>query len=81
MQDLLTISTGTVKWFNTQKGFGFIECDETGSEVFLHCSRATGNQTLSVAVGDRVEFEIDELQTIGRRARNVRKLELTLAAQ
>ena len=81
MPGIMVLSTGVVKWFNAPKGFGFIECDATGAEVFLHCSRVTGNEGLDVAVGDRVEFEVDELQSIGRRARNVRKLELTLAAE
>ncbi|NLG35958.1 MAG: cold shock domain-containing protein [Lentisphaerae bacterium] len=73
------ISKGIVKWFNTRKRFGFIECEDTRAEVFLHCSEVTGNQSLSVSVGDRVEFEIDDLRTIGPRARNVRKLETRAA--
>ncbi len=74
MRGTLMVSRGIVKWFNARKRFGFIECEDTRAEVFLHCSEATGNQSLSVDVGDPVEFEIDDLRTIGPRARNVRKL-------
>ncbi|MCP4022534.1 MAG: cold-shock protein [Desulfobacteraceae bacterium] len=50
---------GTIKWFNSKKGFGFIE-QETGDDVFVHYSAIdmTGFKTLSE--GEKVEFEIEE---------------------
>lgn len=75
------MAQGVVKWFNLPKRFGFIECDGTGAEVFVQCSKATGNQSLSVAVGDRVEFEVDDRLASALRAKNVRKLDLTPARE
>ena len=50
------MTTGTVKWFNESKGFGFIEADE-GDDVFLHYSALEGEGFRTVAEGQRVEFE------------------------
>ena len=50
---------GTIKWFNSKKGFGFIE-QETGDDVFVHFSaiEMPGFKTLSE--GERVQFEVEE---------------------
>ena len=50
--------TGVVKWFNDQKGFGFISRDQGGDDVFVHhkAIKATGRRTLRE--GDRVEFSV-----------------------
>ena len=52
------MSTGTVKWFNTQKGFGFIQPDDGGKDVFVHISavQRSGMQTLNE--GQKISFEI-----------------------
>ncbi len=52
------MATGTVKWFNTQKGFGFIQPDDGGKDVFVHISavQRAGMQTLNE--GQKVSFEI-----------------------
>ncbi|MBK8009224.1 MAG: cold-shock protein [Rhizobiales bacterium] len=52
------MSTGTVKWFNTQKGFGFIQPDDGGKDVFVHISavQRAGLQTLNE--GQKVSFEV-----------------------
>jgi CspA family cold shock protein len=47
---------GTVKWFSTKKGFGFIEA-ENGEEVFVHFSSITGKGYRVLEAGDRVQFE------------------------
>jgi cold shock protein len=51
--------TGVVKWFNTQKGFGFIE-REGGPDVFVHYSSIVGGGFKNLEEGDRVEFSITE---------------------
>ena len=61
--------TGTVKWFNRIKGFGFIEQEE-GDDLFVHKSQVTGE----LNEGDPVEFEIGEGPK-GPNAINVRKTE------
>ena len=56
------MSKGTVKWFNADKGFGFITNDEDGKDLFVHHSeiQATGFATLED--GQKVEFEIGQGQ-------------------
>ena len=65
---------GTVKWFNDQKGYGFITPDEGGKDVFVHHSSIAGDGFKTLAEGARVEFEVAEGQK-GPEAKNV-----TLAA-
>ncbi|NSW56380.1 MAG: cold-shock protein [Armatimonadetes bacterium] len=61
--------TGTVKWFNDEKGFGFIETD--GSEdVFVHFSAIVGEGYRSLAEGAKVEFDVVQ-DAKGPRAENV----------
>jgi CspA family cold shock protein len=64
--------TGTVKWFNDAKGFGFIQ-REGGPDVFVHFSAIQSNGFKSLAEGDKVEFEIVEGQK-GLQAANVTKV-------
>ncbi len=54
------MATGTVKWFNTTKGFGFIQPDDGGKDVFVHISavQAAGWKTLNE--GQKVGFELVE---------------------
>lgn len=51
------MANGTVKWFNDQKGFGFIE-QEGGPDVFVHHSAIAGSGFKSLKEGDRVTFEV-----------------------
>ncbi|CAN5224486.1 cold-shock protein [soil metagenome] len=64
--------TGTVKWFNDAKGFGFIS-REGGPDVFVHYSGIEGSGFKSLAEGDQVEFEIIQGDK-GPQAANVRKV-------
>ena len=50
---------GTVKWFNNQKGYGFI-ASETGSDIFVHHSAIQGEGYKSLQEGQEVEFEIEK---------------------
>lgn len=65
--------TGTVKWFNDAKGFGFIARDEGGSDVFVHYSAVQTDGYRSLAEGARVEFSIEDGPK-GPAAANVTKL-------
>lgn len=65
-------STGTVKWFNDEKGFGFIT-QEQGDDVFVHHTAIIADGFRSLSEGDKVEFDV----TAGRKgpaAANVRKV-------
>ncbi|MAF97597.1 MAG: cold-shock protein [Micavibrio sp.] len=52
--------TGTVKWFNPEKGFGFIVPDQGGSDVFVHISAVEQAGLKTLAEGQKVEFEMQE---------------------
>ena len=65
------MATGTVKWFNSQKGFGFIQPDQGGPDVFVHYSEISGSGYKSLDEGQRVEFEVGQGQK-GPQAQSVR---------
>jgi CspA family cold shock protein len=60
------VAQGTVKWFNAEKGFGFIATDGGGPDVFVHYSAIQSDGFRSLEEGDRVEFET----TAGRDGRS-----------
>jgi len=66
------MQTGTVKWFNAEKGFGFIEI-ESGNDVFVHFSAIAGDGFKSLDEGQRVEFNVVQGNR-GPQAENVVKL-------
>ena len=66
-------STGTVKWFNESKGFGFISPESGEKDCFVHFSAIQGDGFKTLADGDRVEFDMVQ-GTKGPAAENVVKL-------
>lgn len=56
----ISMATGTVKWFNPTKGFGFIEPTEGGSDVFVHISAVEASSLNGLNEGDKIEFDIQE---------------------
>lgn len=63
---------GTVKWFNSGKGFGFITAED-GKDVFVHFSEVKGEGFKSLNEGDQVEFEV-EMGEKGAKAKGVTKI-------
>ena len=51
------MATGTVKWFNDQKGYGFIQPDEGGKDLFVHHSAIVGTGYKSLTAGAKVTYE------------------------
>jgi len=62
-----------VKWFNNAKGFGFIENQEGGKDIFVHYKQITGDGYRSLEEGQMVEFEIEQGPK-GPQAVNVKKV-------
>ena len=62
------MSTGTVKWFNSQKGFGFIQPEAGGNDVFVHISAVERSGMTSLSEGQKVSFEIVADRRTGKSA-------------
>ena len=54
------MASGTVKWFNGEKGFGFIEQADGGKDVFVHYSAISGDGFRELNEGDKVEYEVKQ---------------------
>ena len=60
------MTTGTVKWFNGQKGFGFIQPDDGGADVFVHISAVERAGMGSLNEGQKLSFELERDQRSGK---------------
>jgi cold shock protein len=60
------MATGTVKWFNATKGFGFIQPDDGGADVFVHISAVERAGMRSLNEGDKVSFELERDRKSGK---------------
>jgi CspA family cold shock protein len=67
------MATGTVKWFNNDKGFGFITPDDQGKDLFVHHSAISGSGFKTLEEGAKVEFEPQQGPK-GPNAANVRPI-------
>jgi CspA family cold shock protein len=67
------MATGTVKWFNAEKGYGFIARDDDGDDVFVHYSAIDMPGYRTLEEGQRVEFDVGPGKK-GEEAQNVRKV-------
>lgn len=65
------MSTGKVKWFDKDKGFGFITKDEDNKDVFVHFSAIKAEGFKALKDGDKVQFDVLEDKGRGERADNV----------
>ena len=62
------MATGTVKWFNSTKGFGFIQPDEGGKDVFVHVSAVERSDLRQLNEGQKVGYEIERDRQTGRES-------------
>lgn len=69
----MTTETGTVKWFNESKGFGFIAPDNGGKDLFAHFKEIQGTGFKTLAEAQRVEYEVAQGQK-GPQATRIRPL-------
>jgi CspA family cold shock protein len=69
----MTIETGTVKWFNEGKGFGFIAPDNGGKDLFAHFKEIQGEGFKALTENQRVEFEVTQGQK-GPQASRIRPI-------
>ena len=62
------MATGTVKWFNTQKGFGFIQPDDGGKDIFVHISAVEGAGLKGLNDGQKLSFDLVTDKKTGRQS-------------
>jgi len=68
LKDYLDMATGTVKWFNAQKGFGFIQPEGGGNDVFVHISAVQRSGLTGLQENQKVSFELEKDRRSGKMA-------------
>jgi cold shock protein len=66
------MAQGTVKWFNEEKGYGFIQPDDGGDDLFVHYSTISGSGFRSLEEGEKVSYEVSQGRK-GMEPKNVSK--------
>ena len=74
--EVLEMNKGTVKWFNTQKGYGFITNESTGEDVFVHFSAIVSDGYKTLEEGQKVTFDIEQDP---KNSKKLRAANVTLA--
>ena len=64
--EVTILATGTVKWFNATKGFGFIQPDAGGPDVFVHISAVERSSLGSIHEGQQIAYEVERDQRSGK---------------
>ncbi len=72
-KDFMSVETGTVKWFNESKGYGFISPDNGGKDLFAHFKEIIGEGFKTLTENQRVEFEVTQGQK-GPQASRIRAI-------
>ncbi|GJD64542.1 cold-shock protein [Methylobacterium frigidaeris] len=62
------MNIGTVKWFNVQKGFGFIQPDDGGKDVFVHISAVERSGMQSLSEGQKISYEMETDRRSGKQS-------------
>jgi CspA family cold shock protein len=62
------MATGTVKWFNTTKGYGFIQPEDGGKDVFVHITAVERSELRSLSDGQRVSYELERDKRSGKES-------------
>jgi CspA family cold shock protein len=68
LKDNLLMTIGTVKWFNSTKGFGFIQPEDGGKDVFVHISAVERSGLGSLGEGQKISFELERDRKTGRES-------------
>jgi len=71
----MSIKRGTVKWFNSTKGFGFIKPEDGGADVFIHFSEIQMEGYKALNEGQAVEFEFEDSEK-GPKASNIKAIDI-----
>jgi cold shock protein len=69
------VASGTVRWFSKEKGYGFIEPDEGGEDIFVHYTGIAGTGFRSLKEGERVSYETAPSSSRGQIAQAVSRIE------
>ena len=67
------MSVGTVKWFNSTKGYGFIEPDDCGADVFVHITAVQASGMDGLEEGQKLSFDLEEAKNGKTNAVNLQK--------